>query len=82
MCKQILYNMTFSDVHYFPIGFNSKFDKTVSIAYRLVPGSQNVRNHYDSVAEVNLQIIYECVSVLNAAASNKLTESNNVNTTL
>lgn len=71
-----------SDVHYFPIGFNSNYDKTVFIAYRLIPGSQNVRNHYDSVAEVNLQIIYDCVSVLNAAASDKSTDSNTVNTTL
>lgn len=71
-----------SEVHYFPIGFNSNYDKTVFIAYRLIPGSQNVRNHYDSVAEVNLQIIYDCVSVLNAAASDKSTDSNTVNTTL
>lgn len=52
------------DVHYFPIGFNPNYDRTIFIAYRLAPNSNDVRNHYDSVAEVNMNILFDCVGVL------------------
>lgn len=49
---------------YFPLGFNANYHKTIFIAYRLKPNSNDVRNHYDSVAEVNTKILFDVVKVV------------------
>lgn len=49
---------------YFPLGFNSNNHKTVFIAYRLKPYSNDVRNHYDSVAEVDSKILFDVVNAV------------------
>lgn len=57
--------------HYYPLSFDRNFDRTLFMAYRLANRSNNQWNHYDSVAEVDLKILCDCVNVLNAAALNK-----------
>lgn len=60
-----------SGTHYFPLGFNPSYGKIVFMAYRLSPKSEVERNHYDSVAEVDLSILCDCVSFLCGIASKK-----------
>lgn len=42
---------------YYPVGFNSKYYKTVFVAYRLGQNSTERRNHYDSIAEVDVDTL-------------------------
>lgn len=56
---------------YFPLGFNSNHHKTVFLAYRLKPDSKDVRNHYESVAEVDAKILFEVVKAVNQCETMK-----------
>lgn len=49
---------------YFALGFNPNYHKSILLAYRLDATSSNLRNHYDSVAEVGLDLLYNCVQSL------------------
>lgn len=55
---------------YFPMGFNINYHKTIFIAYRLKPNSSDVRNHYDSVAEVNSNVMFDVVKSVNKPSEN------------
>lgn len=58
-------------IFYLPLGFNTNYNRTISIAYRLAVKSISRRNHYDSVAEVQSDILCDCVNVLEQFASKK-----------
>lgn len=52
---------------YLPCAFNTTFDRTVSVVFRIFnkskmkkPKSNAERNHYDTVVEINQEIISEC----------------------
>lgn len=49
---------------YFPMGFNSNYHKLIFFAYRLNGKSKTERNHYDSVAEVDVNILCNLVKEL------------------
>lgn len=49
---------------YFPMSFNPNYHKTIFMAYRLKRGSRTIRNHYDSVTEVNPKILWELVKAI------------------
>lgn len=51
------------DICYFPYDFNSKYERTVYIAFRFNRGKTD-RNHYDSVAEVGRHLLYPTAMVL------------------
>lgn len=60
-----------SERFYFPAGFKPDFDKTVMIAYRFAGGSKTIRNHYDSVAEIEQNELFDCVKYAAAIICNK-----------
>lgn len=72
-----------SGIHYFPLGFNSNFKRTIFMAHRFHAKS-TVLNHYDSPVEINMVILCDCVSVLSEVVSTKekLSGSNMLETTL
>lgn len=49
---------------YFPLGFEPGYEKTVMIAYRYATGSKTVRDHYDSVIEIDQKYLFDCVKHL------------------
>lgn len=49
-----------ADRFYFPAGFDSNFDQTVIVAFRLAIKSDKKRNHYDSVAEIEQGDLFDC----------------------
>lgn len=53
-----------SNSFYFPIGFNSEFQKTKMIAFRLAKNSKNERNHYDGVADIDQADLFDCAKYL------------------
>lgn len=58
-----------SDRFYFPVGFKPDYAKTVMIAYRFAGSSKKIRNHYDSVAEIDQKDLLDCAKC--AAAISK-----------
>lgn len=46
---------------YFPLGFNANLHRLIFIAYRRAPRNPNILNHYDSVVEVSVDVLFECV---------------------
>lgn len=60
---------------YFVTGFNSKFNRTLVLAYRYSKFSKK-RNHYDSVSEIGNQIIFSAAEYLSQIQLNGQNESN------
>lgn len=54
---------------YYPLHFNPDYQKTVFIAHRLATDSIEKRNHYDSVAEVDLGVVQQYLSYFHAKSN-------------
>lgn len=52
---------------YFATGYNSKYERSIFLAYRIGSQSKDGKfeyNHYDSVCEINESLLYKCVKDL------------------
>lgn len=63
--------------YYFPNGFDSQYNKFIFLAYRLSKSQDenNINyNHYDSVCEIDQELLYKCVCDLSKVAFNMIND--------